>query len=119
MLDELRRPTFLYRFKDVSIEDYCVDLADAGVPRLRRTVTVHSNSNHDDLVFRMSPQESITQGAAGEFQIGAKMLVRVQRPHAGSILGSEVGQWIQIPIDVKAGQPRQLILEYAWPTTSR
>src|SRR6185436_4975076 len=52
-LDEKRRPTFLYSFGEVQIEDYPVAVAGELEPQLTRTITVHAATHGaPNLFFR-------------------------------------------------------------------
>lgn len=119
VLDELRRPKFLYQFENVAVEDYCVDASDSNLPMIRRTITLKSDSMRGGLAFRISPQNAITVRSPIEFEIGDAMTIRVQSPDTATILESEAGQQIEIAFDLKASERKQLILEYQWQAEKR
>lgn len=114
VLDTLRRPTFLYEFEDVAIEDFCLDIRDSTTSSIRRTITLRSESARPGLAFRMAPQDKMTQISPTEFSIGNMLIVRLQGPAEGVIEESDAGATLVIPIDLEAAQPQQLILEYEW-----
>jgi putative heme-binding domain-containing protein len=112
-LDELDRPTFTYRFEQIDVKDYPVDVArETGEPMLKRTLTFTAERPRENLVFRVAADDNISRDGNGWFRVGEKL--KVQMPDGlGEIVVGNEGKQLVLPIDLPAGSSRFVIL-YAW-----
>ncbi len=119
-LDDFQRPTFLYRFDNVDVEDYPVDVRDeqSDEGMIRRTVTFTSENGRPNTTFRAATGETITAGPEGFFLIGKKLKVRIVNQDNDAQFQAEIqdapsGKQLLVPINVPPGKST-LILEYRW-----
>lgn len=114
-LDDKQRPTFLYQFENVRIEDYALDPGDpdSETALIRRTLTFQSDSPRANVVFRAAQHERIIAQADGRFLVGEKLRIRVISPRRGRIVETTSGQQLRVPLDIPAGKST-LVLEYTW-----
>ncbi len=134
-LDEKQRPTFLYAFDGVSVEDYFREQnpADSQARVLRRTVTISSASDRSGLRFRIASGRQITPLDETTFAIDQALTVRVVSGGKLAIVDEAVRgdqasdddpakpnaeaniKRLEVQFDVTAGQPLQWEWEYVWP----
>lgn len=114
-LDEQQRPTFLYRFDDIDVEDYPVDVAEttSGVSRIRRTLTFKAEEERDDVAFRAAAGETITPSGEASYLVDRKLRVRIEGDHKGEIVDTAGGKQLRIPLQIAPGTSK-LVLEYEW-----
>lgn len=114
-LDDLQRPTFMYRVGNIDVEDYPVDVADSesGEHRIRRTITLTSEQGRDDMVFRVAAGEAITEVGDTTWLIGDSLHVHVDSPQPARIVETPAGKQLRIPLDVPAGATT-FVIEYSW-----
>jgi len=60
-LDEKRRPSFRYSWKDIDIEDFPIAVASEGDPSFHRAITVHSTQPIEKLYFRAATGDKIVE----------------------------------------------------------
>ncbi len=114
-LDELRRPTFMYRFDNIKVEDYPIDVqsSETGSSLLRRTLTFSSEHSRSDVAFRAATDANIKELAGDAFLIGKALQIRIRKPHIGEIGETPAGRQLRVPL--KVGQKKTtLVLEYTW-----
>lgn len=98
-LDQERRPTFLYRYGEIAVEDFFKDLLDeAGKAFFRRTLTFAAPTRQESFFFRVASGKEVTAVEMG-WQID-KLKVRVP--------GDQRCQ-------VRDGQPRELLMQLDLP----
>jgi hypothetical protein len=114
-LDEKMRPRFRYQFAGIGVEDYSVDVLDrsTGQPFLRRTVTLNSNSDTGDLIFRAAAGQSIVREDNGDFLVEGRLRIRVDDEHTGTIVDGSDLHLLQVPLKIIDGTT-ELTLEYRW-----
>jgi hypothetical protein len=114
-LDDKMRPRLKYRFGDVGVEDYPVDVVESSTGRvfLRRTITLKSGASRDNLAFRAATGQAIVKTGAGAFLVDDRLQVRVDPQHTGTIVDGAELQQLQIPLKVVDGLAK-LTLEYEW-----
>lgn len=114
-LDDQQRPTFMYRFDDVEIEDYAIDAPDSeeGKRVIRRTIKLSSDAKRDDIVFRIATAEPVELVGDQEVKIGNQLRVYVKTSQVVEILEVENGNQVRVPLEVANGQS-ELVLEYEW-----
>ncbi len=123
-LDEKMRPRFKYRFADLSVEDFPLDVLDTstGRPFIRRTVTVKSLKSlategtprpEVKLIFRAATGKSIQPSEAGSFVIDDQLEVHIDKGHTGKIVDRGDFKQLCIPLQLVDGSA-SLTLEYKW-----
>ena len=114
-LDRQRRPTFLYRFDSVEVEDYPVDIRDdrSGAAVLRRTVTFATELGRANTVFRVATGGTVVDEGGGSFRVDDALRIRVSAPHHADVSPAPTGQQLRIPLELPPGRTT-LILEYEW-----
>jgi putative heme-binding domain-containing protein len=114
-LDDKQRPTLMYRFEDIDVEDYSLDVKDEATnkTRLRRMLTFGSPSGRNNLVFRAATGKTIVAEGANSFLIDKALHVRVDANHEAHIEDVPDGKRLLVPLDVPAGKST-LVLEYVW-----
>ncbi len=114
-LDAQRRPTFMYQFRDMSVEDYTVDRVEPSSDHafLRRTIRITSRRAQPDLRVRLARDHRILSLGSGRYQVGESLTVRVASPHAAVISERPDGLQLNVPITVSQGTTT-LIIEYSW-----
>ena len=114
-LDNLQRPTFRYRFDNVDVEDFPIDVKDAksGGVLIRRTLTFTSEQGRKNVAFRAAVDKNIVPEGNGTFLIGKTLRIRIDDNHEGQITETVAGKQLRIPLDVPKGKS-MLVLEYKW-----
>ncbi len=114
-LDKKMRPRFRYQFDGIRVEDYSIDVCDpsTGRPFIRRTVTLKSDSQRSDLVFRAATGKSIVRRDEGVFLVEDRLRLRVDGANSGTIVDGVEFQRVLIPLTVIDGSTT-LTLEYRW-----
>ena len=114
-LDELQRPSFLYQFDSIDIEDFPVDKINelTGQSSLQRTLTLSSGQRRDDVVFRVATAQTVSAERDGTFLIGETLRIKVDPPHSAEIVKTNSGQQLRIPLTIANGKTT-LVLHYTW-----
>ncbi len=84
LLDEKRRPKFLYSYNDISVEDYTVAARVEDEPVLRRDIQLQSSEAAPPLYFIAARGPRIVPKGEGSFVVDGKLTVRVQSGGAGT-----------------------------------
>ena len=113
-LDKLQRPTFMYRFGNIEVEDYPVDLRDAKSDSVyvRRVITFLSSEKRENLAFRVAADKKIMSEGRGQFLVGEKLRIRIDEKHQGKIKNAPDGKILFIPLSLSGKS--KLVLEYRW-----
>lgn len=114
-LDDKQRPKFNYEFKEITVEDYLIDVLDAssGKAFIRRTLTLQSGRPQENVVFRAAAGKRIESVGNGTFVIDSSLRIRVDEQHTGMIVDGPSGQRLLVPVNVINGTST-LVLEYVW-----
>ena len=114
-LDDLQRPTFMYRFDGIDVEDYSIDEKDSesGAAFIRRTLTFGSEVKREDVAFWSATDQDIMMEADGSFLIGKKLRIRVVGKQRGGIVKAMKGGRLRIPLTLPKGTSK-LVLDYSW-----
>ncbi|MAG93150.1 MAG: hypothetical protein CMJ48_05310 [Planctomycetaceae bacterium] len=128
-LDDMRRPTFMYRFDNIEVEDYPIDAHDkaSGEVRIRRTLTFTSQQGRKSVSFRAAVGEKIVAEGDGTFRVDDSLRIRIGGEHTAEILETPAGKQardpmkqprvpmkqLRVPMDVPKGKS-SLILDYSW-----
>ncbi|MDF1862145.1 MAG: c-type cytochrome [Verrucomicrobiales bacterium] len=111
-LDELRRPTFRYRYGEVSVEDFFEDVPEEnGWAWFRRTFQFETPRAQEMFYFRASSGTKITRTPDGSFVID-QLELRIGSSHEGLVREGDPAE-VLIPLTLPEGRS-QLILEYRW-----
>jgi len=115
VLDDLRRPTFLYRFDNVDVRDYSIDVVEepSGTTIIRRTLTFTSDRGRSGVTFRAATGEAIVAGADGSFLVGKELRVVVVGELKPEVRDAPWGKQLLLPMDIPPGKST-LELEYRW-----
>ncbi len=109
-LDALRRPTFLYRYGDIAVEDRFEDLRDKeGKAYFKRTLTFGAPVGQAEFHFRAATGKKITRDSDRSFQADS---LRLRCDHPGIVREGDAGE-VLIPLTLPQGRT-VLIVEYQW-----
>jgi len=114
-LDDLQRPTFIYRVGNIDVEDYPVGVTDSesGEHRIQRTIMLTSAQGRDDMLFRVAGHDSITADGDATWLVGESLHIHVDSPQQARIVDTPTGKQLRIPLDVSAGATT-IVIEYSW-----
>ncbi|WP_197455337.1 c-type cytochrome [Stieleria neptunia] len=114
-LDDIGRPTWMYRWGVVEISDYAVDSQDADSEQtvLKRAVKFTSKDQRDNLVFRVASGENVKAIDGQSFLVDDKLSVRIDPEHQADILQSETGMQLIVPLSLSPGSTT-LEVQYRW-----
>jgi cytochrome c553 len=111
-LDALRRPTFMYRYGDVAVEDYFEDgPAKQGAGSFKRTLRFDAPDAQQPFQFRAAAGRKITRESDQVFEID-QLHLRITSAHAGTVREGEAGE-VLITVTPPKGRST-LSLEYQW-----
>ncbi len=111
-LDAARRPTFMYRYGDIVVEDYFEDVHDqAGKPYFKRTFTFEAPAEQALFYFRAAVGKKITTQSEIKFTID-QLQLRITSEHKGVVREGGSGE-VLIPLTLPKGRST-LTLEYQW-----
>lgn len=111
-LDAARRPTFLYNYGDITVEDFFEDVrGQDGKARFNRTLRFDTPAAPSLFYFRAAAGLKITATADRAFN-AEKLQLRITSDHKGVIREGENGDLL-IPLTLPAGRST-LTLEYQW-----
>jgi len=120
LLDAERRPTFLYQFGVIQVEDYFFDSVLSGDSRpedanlkLSRTLKLQSDQVVGDLRFRVATGSVIKSLKSRHFFIDDRLEVITPKGFEAVIVSGEAGESLQLLFDVPVGQTTMEI-EYVW-----
>ena len=113
-LDQLRRPTFKYRFEQVEVSDFFTQVVNKenGKVVLRRTVSFASEKPRNGLRFRIADDQDMTKKADGNYQIGKRLTIRIESEHDVEVVDGSDGKQLQVSFNLAAAAPQKLIIEY-------
>ncbi|MCH2115366.1 MAG: c-type cytochrome [Pirellulales bacterium] len=112
-LDALRRPTFTYRFEDVDVEDYTIDVRRKDAVVLRRVLTFRAVKERDNLLFRVASGETIQRSEDAEYQVGEDLRIRLIGGVNAKIETTLTDQRLMVPV-VATKDKSTLVIEYIW-----
>ena len=111
-VDKAKRPTFMYRYGDVRVEEFFEDLLDAKkVAYFRRTFTFDSPDAQEKFYFRAASGSKITKQSESSFMVD-RLTVTLTTSHRG-IVREGKPQELLIPVELPKGKSI-LVLEYKW-----
>ena len=111
-LDALRRPTFQYRYGDITVEDFFEDVVGKdGAAKFKRTFSFNSPSAQKLFYFRAASGKKITKQSDQAFVID-QLQLRITGNYKGLVREGEPGE-VLIPLTLPKGRST-LTLEYQW-----
>ena len=111
-LDSLRRPTLLYRYGDIAVEDYFEDVRDTQGPAyFRRTLRFDAPAGQPAFQFRAAVGKQVRAIDGREFLVD-RLDLRITSDHRGTVRPGEPGE-VLIPLQPPEGRST-LTLEYRW-----
>ena len=111
-LDDQRRPTFRYRYGDITVEDTFADVRGAdGTAYFRRTLVLSAASAQAPCHFRAATGSTITTQSERSFTLD-QVRLRITSEHQGVVRPGSPGD-VLIPLTLPAGRTT-LSLEYQW-----
>ena len=111
-LDAARRPTFLYHYGEIAVEDFFEDVRDKdGKAYFKRTLRFDTPAGHKPFYFRAAAGKNISAQSERTFTAD-KLQLRITSDHKGIIRGGENGD-VLIPLTLPKGRST-LTLEYQW-----
>ena len=111
-LDAARRPTLLYHYGDIAVEDFFEDVHDKdGVAYFKRTLRFDTPVEQSPFYFRAAAGKKITASEGRTFTAD-KLQVRITSDHKGVVREGENGD-VLIPLSLPKGRSA-LTLEYRW-----
>lgn len=109
-LDTLDRPTFLYRYNDVVIEDYFIASKESE-SLLSRKLSLNSIKGNQ-LYFMAAMASRIKELGAGHYQIEESLKIKIEGAK-GIIRDTEAGKELILRLNIKGGKSI-LKLDYSW-----
>lgn len=110
-LNKEKRPTFLYHYGDISVEDFFEDVLDEnGKAYFKRTMTFNTTDQQEKFYFRVASGKKIARSPTG-WKIDTLNL-RIAGKISGKIRDGDP-QELLIPITLHPGK-KTLHLEYRW-----
>ena len=108
-LDKDRRPTFLYDYGAIHIEDFPMAVDSEDYPTLRRTLTLSSEKPVDNLWFQAAVSGNIQAGKDGTYTIDGALKMKI------TAAGKPVIRDGQLLVPVKFGNGKAVIVqEFDW-----
>ncbi len=111
-LDAKRRPTFLYRYGNIAVEDFFEDVRDKdGEAYFKRTFRFDAPDAPSPFFFRAASGKKITMQSDRAFSVDA-LQIRITSDHQGQLRDGDPGE-VLIPLTLPKGGST-LTLEYRW-----
>ncbi|TWT74762.1 c-type cytochrome [Allorhodopirellula solitaria] len=116
VFDDEERPTFLYSFGNVDVEDYFTQSRDNPTEPLSllRQVKLTSSGTAQPLRFRLAAGESAAIHADGKEVVDGRLRIRIASEHTAELVDHSTGVQVIVPISLDQGDTTELILEYQW-----
>ena len=113
-LDEARRPTFLYRFRNIDVEDYTVAVSTELDAKLTRHLHFESSADPRDVWIRVAIGDSIEKREGGRFVVDGRLHLSFVLEGRQPLIRRSGGQAeLLIPIEFRNGESR-LEVEMIW-----
>ncbi len=111
-LDKSKRPTFMYNYGNVKVEEFFEDVLDEEkVAFFRRTFRFDAPDAKGEFYFRAASGSKIAEQSESSFAVD-RLTVKIKTPHRGIIREGDPRELL-IPLKLPPGKS-QLILEYKW-----
>jgi hypothetical protein len=111
-LDAARRPTLLYHYGDIAVEDFFEDVRDQdGKAYFKRTLRFEAATAQSPFYFRAAAGKKIATQSERQFAVD-RLQLRITSDHKGIVREGDNGE-VLIPLTVPKGRSA-LTLEYQW-----
>ncbi len=111
-LDAARRPTLLYHYGDITVEDFFEDVRDQdGKAYFKRTLRFETAAGQPQFYFRAAVGKKLVTQSERQFAVD-KLQLRITSDHKGIVREGDNGE-VLIPLTVPKGRST-LTLEYQW-----
>jgi len=116
-LDKAKRPTFMYRYGTIKVEEFFEDvLDDKKTAFFRRTFTFESAEDQEKFYFRAASgsdivKQDVTEKPETKFAVD-RLTVTIKSSHHGVVRDGEPKELL-LPLELPQGKST-LILEYKW-----
>lgn len=111
-LDAARRPTLLYHYGDIAVEDFFEDVRDQdGKAYFKRTLRFDAPVEQEPFYFRAAAGKKIVTQSERQFAV-EKLQLRITSDHKAIVREGDNGE-VLIPLTVPKGRST-LTLEYQW-----
>lgn len=111
-LDKEDRPTFLYSFDDVSIEDVPDAKPEKDAVHIRRTLSFSSEKEVTDLYFRIAAGSKIESLSNGWYRVNGDWRVKIEGGEP-QIRSAGAGAELIVRVPLQGGKAR-LVEEFGW-----
>ena len=109
-LDKQKRPTFMYQYGEVTVEDFFEDVRRSDERAgFKRRLTFMAPKPPEAFIFRVATGKTIKQAADNEYQVDS-LTIRSSRP--AEVRAAEK-QELLIPLELSGGQST-LEIDYIW-----
>jgi mono/diheme cytochrome c family protein len=110
-----RRPTFMYRFGQIDVEDTPVPIVEGELVGFRRTLVLRAEGGFADLMYRAAVGSKIEPQEDGWFLVDGALRVRVAAPGgaAPQVLNHEGRAVLVVPVACQDGGAT-IVQEYVW-----
>lgn len=111
-LDALRRPTFLYHYGEIAVEDFFEDVRDqSGQAFFKRTLSFRAPENQSSFYFRAAAGKLIAKETERSFRID-QLRLRIIGDHSAILRPGNPAE-VLIPLTLPQGASK-ITLEYQW-----
>jgi mono/diheme cytochrome c family protein len=107
------RPTFVYSYGDIRIEDFPNAVAGKEAPSIRRTLSVTSPKPVDALWFRAAAADKIEATGEGWYKINGEWKLRIEAASPPRIRKSGGKVELLVPVRFQEGRAR-IVQEFVW-----
>jgi hypothetical protein len=107
------RPTFLYSYGDIRIEDFPNAVAGKEAPSIRRTLSLTSPKPVDALWFRAAAADKIEAAGEGWYKINGEWKLRIEAASPPRIRKSGGKMEVLVPVRFQEGRAR-IVQEFVW-----
>jgi hypothetical protein len=111
-LSDDQRPTFLYAFKDVKVEDFPNAVETKGSSGIRRVLTLTAENGVDKLYFRAATGDKIESQGDGWYRIG-ELRLRIETDATPVIRRSGAKMELLVPVQFK-NKSAKIVQEFVW-----
>jgi mono/diheme cytochrome c family protein len=112
-LSDDQRPTFLYTFNEIKIEDFPNAVETKANPGIRRSFTLTTNNPIDNLYYRAAVADKIEAEPSGGWYRVNEWRMRIESAGSPVIRRSGKRMELLVPIRFK-GNSAKIVQEYVW-----
>ena len=112
-LGDGERPTFLYSYKDVRIEDFPNAVEGKGQPAIRRAFTLSTENPAEKLYFRAAVADKIEAAGDGWYRINDWRICRIEADAPPEIRRAGGKMELLVPVRFQ-GKTAKIVQEFVW-----